>query len=146
MKIELKQIGIIHSPFKTKEETPIQPFKSDADGRVEVFKEYTEGLEGIEQFSHVILVYYFHQIKDERLNVTPYLEDKVYGVYATRHPHRPNHIGISTVELVKREGNVLRVKNIDIVDGSPLLDIKPYVSAFDRRDNVKDGWLEGKLK
>jgi len=146
VKIELKQIGIIHSPFKTKEETPIQPFKSDADGRVEVFKEYTEGLEGIEQFSHVILVYYFHQIKDERLNVTPYLEDKVYGVYATRHPHRPNHIGISTVELVKREGNVLRVKNIDIVDGSPLLDIKPYVSAFDRRDNVKDGWLEGKLK
>jgi tRNA-Thr(GGU) m(6)t(6)A37 methyltransferase TsaA len=145
MKFELKQIGIIHSPFKTKEEAPIQPFKSDVIGKVEVFKDFKEGLEGIEQFSHIILVYYFHQIKDERLKVKPYLVDDIYGVYATRHPHRPNHIGISTVQLLKREGNVLHVKNIDIVDGSPLLDIKPYVSAFDRRDNVKDGWLEGKI-
>jgi tRNA-Thr(GGU) m(6)t(6)A37 methyltransferase TsaA len=79
------------------------------------------------------------------LKVKPYLENKVHGVYATRHPHRPNHIGISTVKLLKRKGNVLHVRNIDIVDGSPLLDIKPYVSVFDRRDNVKNGWLEGKL-
>lgn len=145
MKIELKQIGIIHSPFKTKEETPIQPFKSGEVGRVEVFKGFEEGLQDIEQFSHIILVYYFHKIKDERLKVKPYLEDKVHGVYATRHPHRPNHIGVSTVALLKRENNILHVKNIDIVDGSPLLDIKPYVSVFDRRDNVKNGWLEGKL-
>ena len=145
MKIELKQIGIIHSPFKTKEETPIQPFKSEAMGRVEVFKDFEEGLEGIEQFSHLILVYYFHKIKDERLKVKPYLVDDIYGVYATRHPHRPNHIGISTVRLLKREGKTLQVKNIDIVDGSPLLDIKPYVSVFDRREGVKDGWLEGKI-
>jgi tRNA-Thr(GGU) m(6)t(6)A37 methyltransferase TsaA len=145
MKIELKQIGIIHSPFKTKEETPIQPFKSEATGQVEVFKDFEEGLEGIEQFSHIILVYYFHQIRDERLKVKPYLVDHIYGVYATRHPHRPNHIGISTVELLRREGNILLVKKIDIVDGSPLLDVKPYVSAFDRRDSVRNGWLEGKL-
>ncbi|MBN3033867.1 MAG: tRNA (N6-threonylcarbamoyladenosine(37)-N6)-methyltransferase TrmO [Candidatus Saganbacteria bacterium] len=145
MIIKSRPIGIIHSPFKTKEEAPIQPFKSDAEGRVEVYEKYAAGLEGIEQFSHVILAYYFHQIKDERLKVKPYLDDNEYGVYATRHPHRPNHIGISTVRLLGRKGKILRVKNIDIVDGSPLLDIKPYVSAFDRRDNVKDGWLEGKI-
>jgi tRNA-Thr(GGU) m(6)t(6)A37 methyltransferase TsaA len=145
MIIKIKQIGTIHSPFKNKEEAPIQPFRSDAEGEVSVFKEYAAGLEGIEQFSHVILVYYFHKIKDERLKVKPYLDDNEYGVYATRHPHRPNHIGISTVRLLGRKGNILRVKHIDIVDGSPLLDIKPYVSAFDRRDNVKDGWLEGKI-
>jgi len=145
MKFEFKQIGIIRSPFKTKEEAPIQPFKSEATGEVEVFKDFEEGLEGIEQFSHIILVYYFHQIEDERLKVKPYLVDDVYGVYATRHPHRPNHIGISTVKLLKRDGNVLHVKNIDIVDGSPLLDIKPYVSVFDIRENVRNGWLEGKL-
>ena len=145
MRIELRPIGIIHSPFKTKEETPIQPFRSEEIGKVEVFKGFEEGLEGIEGFSHIILVYYFHKVKDERLKVKPYLEDKFHGVYATRHPHRPNHIGISTVELLKRKRNVLYVKNIDILDGSPLLDIKPYVSVFDRRDNVKNGWLEGKL-
>ena len=145
MKIELKPIGIIHSPFKTKEETPIQPFMSEAEGKVEVFKEYAAGLEGIEQFSHVILVYYFHQIKGEHLMVKPYLDDNEYGVYATRHPHRPNHIGISTVRLLKREDDLLYVKEIDIMDGSPLLDIKPYVSKFDRREGVKDGWLEGKI-
>jgi len=145
MGIEIKQIGIIHSPFKNKEETPIQPFESEAIGEVEVFRDFEEGLEGIEQFSHIILVYHFHQIKDERLKVKPYLVDHIYGVYATRHPHRPNHIGISTVRLLKREGNILHVENIDIVDGSPLLDIKPYVSVFDRREGVKDGWLEGKI-
>jgi tRNA-Thr(GGU) m(6)t(6)A37 methyltransferase TsaA len=145
MKIELKQIGIIHSPFKTKEETPIQPFKSEAMGRVEVFKDFEEGLEGIEQFSHLILVYYFHKIKDERLKVKPYLENKIHGVYATRHPHRPNHLGTSVVDLLERQGNILLVKHIDILDGTPLLDIKPYVSVFDRREGVKDGWLEGKI-
>ncbi len=145
MKMELKQIGVVHSPFKTKEETPIQPFKSGATGEVEVFKDFAEGLEGIEQFSHVILVYYFHKIKDERLKVKPYLENKIHGVYATRHPHRPNHLGVSVVDLVKREKNILVVKHIDILDGTPLLDIKPYISAFDKRENVRNGWLEGKL-
>lgn len=143
--VVLKQIGVIHSPFKTKEETPIQPCRSKAQGEVEVLAEYAAGLEGIEQFSHIILVYYFHQIKDERLKVRPYLDDHEYGVYATRHPHRPNHIGISTVRLLGRKGNVLRVKDIDIVDGSPLFDIKPYVSGFDVRENVRNGWLEGRV-
>lgn len=145
MKFEIQQIGVIRSPFKNKEETPIQPFRSEATGKVEVFEGFVAGLEGIEHFSHIILVYYFHQIKDERLKVKPYLSDDMYGVYATRHPHRPNHIGVSTVRLLKRGGNVLHVRDIDMVDGSPLLDIKPYVSAFDRREEVKDGWLEGKI-
>lgn len=145
MRIELKQIGVIHTPFKTKEDAPIQPFKSQEKGRVEIFPKYAEGLDGIEQFSHVILVYYFHKIKDERLKVKPYMDNNLHGIYATRHPHRPNHIGISTVKLLRRDKNILYVGQIDIVDGSPLLDIKPYVSAFDRRDNVKNGWLEGKL-
>ena len=145
MNIEVKAIGVIHTPFKTKEETPIQPHWSKAIGEVEVFKKYAKGLEGIEQFSHLILIYYFHKIKDERLKVKPYLDTKMYGVYATRHPHRPNHIGISVVKLISRNKNILKVKNIDIIDGSPLLDIKPYVSVFDRIEKVKNGWLKKKL-
>ena len=143
--LEVKQIGVIHSPFKTKEEAPIQPYRSNFIGKVELFDDYAEGLKDIEQFSHIILVYYFHKIDRELLTVKPYLDDKEHGVYATRHPHRPNHIGISVVRLLARDKNILTVEGIDIVDGSPLLDIKPYVSAFDKRDNVRNGWLEGKI-
>ena len=143
--LEVKQIGLVHSPFKTKEEAPIYTYRSTFTGKVELFDDYAEGLKDIEQFSHIILVYYFHKIGRELLTVKAYLDDKDHGVYATRHPHRPNHIGISTVRLLGRDKNILTVEGIDIVDGSPLLDIKPYVSAFDKRDSTKDGWLEGKI-
>lgn len=146
MVIELKEIGIIHTPYKTKAETPFQGFQSEAVGRVEVFEEYVEGLEGIELFSHLILVYRLHRIEREKLKVEPLFDPQnSYGVFATRHPHRPNRLGLSTVKLLGRQSNVLLVKNIDMIDGSPLLDIKPYVSRFDKRVNVNDGWFKGKI-
>lgn len=146
MKIELKPIGIIHSPFKRKEDIPCQSYKSEKIGEVEVFKKYEDGLKDIEGFSHIIIVYYFHLSKNYSLNVKPFLNKELHGVFATRHPHRPNPIGISTVRLLGRKENVLKIKGVDVVDGTPLLDIKPYVQKFDERKNVKIGWLEDKLK
>ena len=146
MKIELKPIGIIHSPFKSKEDIPCQSYKSAETGEIEVFKEFEDGLKDIEGFSHIIIVYYFHSSKNYSLNVKPFLDRELRGVFATRHPRRPNRIGISTVRLLERKENLLKIKGMDVVDGTPLLDIKPYVQKFDERKNVKIGWLEDKLK
>lgn len=141
--IKYIQIGIIHSPFKEPKGTPIQPRAAQGiEGTVEVFHEYTEGLKDIDGFSHVILVYHFHLSKEMSLKVKPFLDDQTHGVFSTRAPNRPNPIGISVVQLVKIEGNILRVKDLDIVDGTPLLDIKPYIPEFDIRDAKKKGWLE----
>ncbi len=145
MEYKVKQIGIIHTSFKDMKEIPIQASRSNYIGEVEVFEDYAEGLKGIDGFSHIILVYYFHEMREERLQTKPYLDDNIHGIYATRHPHRPNHIGISTVKLIELKGNRIVVEGVDVLDGTPLLDIKPYVSSFDRRDNVKDGWLKGKI-
>ena len=138
-----KSIGIIHTPFKKNIDVPIQPTASHSKGWVEVYKEYEEGLDGIEAFSHIILIYHFHLIKEAKLKVIPYMDSSPKGVFATRAPSRPNPIGISTVRLLKREGNILHVENVDIVDLSPLLDIKPYVPQFG--DEVKIGWLENRI-
>jgi len=138
-----KVIGIIHSPFKRNVGIPIQPTASQAEGWVEVYKEYEDGLEGIEEFSHIILIYHFHLIKKAKLKVVPYMDTKPKGVFATRAPSRPNPIGISTVKLLKREGNILHIKNVDIVDSTPLLDIKPYVPQFG--DDIRIGWLEDRI-
>ena len=146
MKVELKPIGIIHSPFKNLEDIPCQSYRSEKIGEVEVFKEYEDGLKDIEGFSHIIIVYYFHLSKSYSLNVRPFLDKELRGVFATRSPRRPNHIGISIVKLLERKGNILKVKGMDVIDGTPLLDIKPYVPEFDVRDNVKIGWLEDKLR
>ncbi|MEA1896968.1 MAG: tRNA (N6-threonylcarbamoyladenosine(37)-N6)-methyltransferase TrmO [Bacteroidota bacterium] len=141
--IKYIQIGIIHSPFKEPKGTPIQPIAAQGiGGTVEVFQEYTEGLKDIDGFSHVILVYHFHLSKESSLTVKPFMDDQTHGVFSTRAPNRPNPIGISIVQLVKIEGNILQVKDLDIVDGTPLLDIKPYVPEFDIRDAKKKGWLE----
>ena len=141
--IKYIQIGIIHSPFKEPKGTPIQPRAAQGiDGTVEVFQEYTEGLKDIDGFSYVILVYHFHLSKESSLKVKPFMDDQTHGVFSTRAPNRPNPIGISVVQLVKIEGNILQVKDLDIVDGTPLLDIKPYVPEFDIRDAKKKGWLE----
>ena len=146
MKIELKPIGIIHSPYKTKEEVPIQAYLSNEEGEVEVFKEYEDGLMDVDGFSHIMIIYIFHKSKDRSLHVKPYLDTRLRGVFATRHPDRPNPIGISLVRFLERRGNILRIKGMDVVDGTPLLDIKPYIPRFDERENVKYGWLEDKLK
>ena len=141
--IKYKPIGVIHSPFKESKGTPIQPTAAKSiDGIVEVFKEYTEGLKDIGGFSHIILIYHFHLSKGSLLKVKPYMDNEVRGVFATRAPSRPNSIGISTVRLVRVEENILHIRDVDIIEGTPLLDIKPYVPEFDIREAKKSGWLE----
>ena len=140
--IKYKIIGIIHSPFKEPKGTPIQPTGAKGiNGTVEIFPEYTEGLKDIEGFSHIILLYHFHLSKVSTLLAKPYMDNEMRGVFAMRGPSRPNPIGISVVRLVKIEGNVLYIQDIDIVDGTPLLDIKPYVPKFDIRQIERIGWL-----
>ncbi len=141
--VKYKQIGTIHSPFREPKGTPIQPTAAKGTyGRVEVFQEYNEGLKDLDGFSYVILVYHLHLSTESSLQVKPFLDDQIHGVFSTRAPNRPNPIGISIVRLVKIEGNILRIKDLDIIDGTPLLDIKPYVPEFDMREAKKIGWLE----
>jgi len=141
--IKYKPIGVIHSPFKEPKGTPIQPAGAKGiDGIVEIFPEYAEGLKDIEGFSHVILLYHFHLSKGSKLIAKPYMDNETHGVFAMRGPNRPNPIGISVVRLVKVEGDMLHIQDVDIVDGTPLLDIKPYVPEFDTREVERIGWLE----
>lgn len=144
--MKIKPIGTIYSPFKTKEGTPIHPLISRKVGRVVLFKEYGRGLQDIEGFSHLILIYQFHKSRGYRLLVRPFLDNQLRGLFATRYPRRPNQIGISVVKLLKRKGNILIVKGIDIINGTPLLDIKPYVPEFSATTKVKIGWLKGKMR
>lgn len=145
--IELKPIGIIHTPYKESKGMPIQGgFEKDVLGRIELFPEYKDGLKDIEGFSHLILIYYFDRAKEEKLIGKPFLEDQTHGIFAIRSPKRPNHIGFSIVKLEKVEGNVVTFSEVDMLDGTPLLDIKPYISHFDSRENVKNGWLEKHFK
>ncbi len=141
--IKYKPIGIIHSPFKEPKGTPIQPAGAkDINGKVELFPEYTEGLKDLRGFSHIILIYHFHLSKKAPLKVKPYMDNKAHGVFAMRGPARPNPIGISVVRLIKIEKNILYIRDVDIVDGTPLLDIKPYIPEFDIRKVEKIGWLK----
>lgn len=141
-KIVYSPIGRIISPFKEAKGTPIQPTADDtARGKIELFPEYIEGIKDLDGFSHLILLYHFHKAGEASLIVKPFLENEVHGIFAVRAPSRPNPIGLSIVRLLKIEENILHVADLDILDGTPLLDIKPYVPEFDRRDNVKIGWL-----
>ena len=141
--IKYKPIGVIHSPFKKPKGTPIQPAGArGVDGRIDVFPEYREGLEDLEGFSHIILIYHFHLAKRAALKVKPFMDSQEHGVFAMRGPSRPNPIGISVVRLLGIEHDLRHVRDLDIVDGTPLLDIKPYVPAFDITEVDKIGWLE----
>jgi len=141
--IKYRIIGIIHSPFKEPKGTPIQPTVAKGiEGKVVVFSEYVKALKDIEGFSHIILLYHFHLSRHFELMVKPYMDNEKHGVFSTRAPNRPNPIGISVVRLTKVEDNILHVKDIDILDGTPLLDIKPYVPEFDIKKVYKIGWLE----
>jgi len=143
MTISYQPIGTIHSPFEGIEKVPIQPAAaSGIRGTVEVFAEFAAGLQDVHGFSHIILLYHFHRVTQARLTVIPFLDDQPRGVFATRAPSRPNPIGLSIVRLLGIEGSVLYVENVDIVDGTPLLDIKPYVPAFDHNEAERTGWLE----
>jgi len=145
--VRYRPIGVIRSPFKEPHGTPIQPAAaSGVRGVVEVFPEYVDGLKDLDGFSHIILVYHFHLVGRASLRVKPYMDDEFHGIFATRAPPRPNPIGISVVRLVRVEGNRLHVSDVDIVDGTPLLDIKPYVPEFDVRDVDRIGWLERRVR
>ena len=143
MSIKYKPIGFIHTPFKEPKGVPIQPVAGeDIEGKVEILPDYIEGLKDLEGFSHIILIYHLHLSKKPSLLVKPYMDEKLRGVFATRAPSRPNPIGLSIVRLVKIKGNMVYIKDVDIVDGTPLLDIKPYVPEFDLREVNRIGWLE----
>lgn len=141
--ITYKPIGIIHSPFKNGEGAPIQPSGAKGiKGTVEIKKRYISGLKDLDGFSHIILIYHFHLAKGCKLEVIPFLDKTSRGLFATRAPKRPNAIGILVVKLLKAESNILFVENIDVIDGTPLLDIKPYVKEFDGVRKSKNGWLK----
>ena len=141
--ITFKPIGVINSPFNEPKGTPIQPPGArGVGGSVELFPEYVEGLKDLEGFSHIILIYHFHLAKRPSLLVKPFMDHQPRGIFAIRAPSRPNPIGLSVVRLVRIEENMLYIEDLDIVDGTPLLDIKPYVPEFDPRDVEKRGWLE----
>ncbi|HTX44619.1 MAG TPA: tRNA (N6-threonylcarbamoyladenosine(37)-N6)-methyltransferase TrmO [Methanocella sp.] len=143
MEVSLKVIGIIRSPFKEKDRTPIQGVYSDTPGTAEVYPEYAEGLVDLEGFSHVYLIYYFDRAEGASLKQKPFLDgSKERGIFATRHFNRPNPIGLSIVGLKAVRGNVLDISSVDVLDGTPLLDIKPYVAEFDRREGVRCGWYD----
>jgi tRNA-Thr(GGU) m(6)t(6)A37 methyltransferase TsaA len=142
-----KPIGIIHSDFRARENMPIQAsFAKGAIGYIEIFDDYVEGLKDLDRFSHLLLVYHFHLSKGYDLVAKPFLDESKHGVFAIRSPKRPNPIGVSVVRLEGIEGNILNISEVDIIDGTPLLDIKPYIPDFDSRSDVKTGWYENKTK
>ncbi len=143
VKIEYQPIGTIYSPFKDIEGMPIQPTGAEGiSGTIEIYPEFSEGLTDLEGFSHIILLYHFHKAEGFKLMVTPFLDSKQHGVFATRAPKRPSHIGLSTVKLINVKNNILQIENVDILDETPLLDIKPYVTEFDYHPADRNGWLE----
>ncbi len=144
-KIELKIIGKISTPHKTIENIPIQSVGAgDCEGVVELESELTEALQSLEGFSHIILLYYFHKIKDFKLKVKPFMDNKEHGIFATRSPKRPSPIGLSTVEIIKIEENKIYFKGADMLNETPLLDIKPFFRQVDNRPDAKSGWLDKK--
>jgi len=144
-RVELIPIGIIHTPFKETDNMPIQPFNGkNIKGSIELYPDYVDGLTDIEGFSHITLVYFFHRITETRLLVKPFMDNEFHGIFATRSPARPNAIGLSTVRLLSVENNILFIEDVDILDGTPLIDIKPFFPQFDNRELERIGWLDGK--
>lgn len=140
--ITYRPIGIIHSPFRQAEGAPIQPSGAKGvSGTVEIFPAFVSGLKDLDGFSHIILLYHFHLSRGYSLEVKPFLDDQLHGVFATRAPRRPNALGLSVVRLINLSGNILKVEDVDVIDGTPLLDIKPYVGEFDAHEVVRSGWL-----
>jgi tRNA (adenine37-N6)-methyltransferase len=138
-----KPIGVIHSEHTVAEKTPIQSvYAKGCKGYIEAFPEFAEGLKDLDGFSHIYLLYHFHQCRQVKLIVKPFLQDIERGVFATRQPSRPNAIGLSVVELIGRQENFLHLDSVDILDGTPLLDIKPYTAKFDLHDVKKNGWQD----
>ena len=143
MKIELSPIGVVHTPFSTRKGMPIQPAGAKGtNGTVEVYPEYREGLKDLDGFSHIVLLYHFHRSEGCELTVIPFMDTTPRGLFATRAPKRPNPIGLSVVLLDGIENGVLHIRNVDMLDGTPLLDIKPAVPEFGPPEKMRMGWLE----
>lgn len=141
--IRLKSIGIIRTPFRNSGEAPKQGiFAPDSEGIIELFEAYKEGLKDLERFSHAILVFYFHEIMEERLTGTPPMDTRERGVFSIRSPFRPNHIGLTVVRIQKVEDVRVIVSGVDMLDQTPLLDIKPHIRDLDNRDDSGPGWLK----
>ena len=142
--MQFKPIGKINTPYKTKKDCPIQSIYSpDAEGNIEIFKQYADGLKDIETFSHLYILYLFDRAGEIQLIRPTFLDDEPHGIYASRHPCRPNSIGMSIVQLKKRAGNTLIVRGVDVLDGTPLLDIKPYIPKFDIIESATNCWIDG---
>ncbi len=140
-------IGVIHSPHKEPTGAPIQgAYAMNVEGRVEVYEPYREGLADLEGFSHAILLYFFNRTKGYKLRVKPYLDNELRGLFATRAPRRPNNIGLTVARVLEVTGSGMRIAGVDMLDQTPLLDIKPYVPLFDEGDKPSFGWLEKHLK
>ena len=143
--IKFESIGVIRTSYKTLENMPIQPMGAKGEKAIiELNSKFVDGLIDLEEFSHVTLIYHLHKVIDYKLKVTPFLDVEEHGVFATRSPLRPNAIGLSTVKLIGVNGNILHVEDVDVLDGTPLLDIKPFFGRFDNRQNVTSGWLDRK--
>jgi len=146
-KIIMHPIGIIRSPYKENKDIPIQgTFNERIEAWIELKDKYANGLKDLDQFSHAIIIYYFHKSQREEIEGKPFLEKEEHGIFAIRSPHRPNHIGLSIVKIKNIKGSKMYFTEVDVLDGTPLLDIKPYVKYFDRRDNVVSGWLNKHFK
>ena len=140
-----KSIGLVKTPFSSREGMPIQPTGAKGiKGEIEIFHEFADGLKDLDGFSHIILIYHFNLSDGFKLQVKPFMDDKIHGVFSTRAPKRPNSIGFSVVKLNKMVDNILYIENIDVIDGTPLLDIKPFIPEVDGPKAEKLGWLEGK--
>ncbi len=143
MEIMMKPIGVIHTPLTDPKEAPIQSSRSTIQGSVEVYAQYADGLDGIEEFSHIYLLYGFHRSDTGfDLKVRPFLDDQEHGLFTTRYPRRPNPLGFSVVRLINRKGNILSFTGADMLDGTPLFDIKPYIPDFDVFLVEKIGWYQ----
>lgn len=141
--LRVKPIGTIRTPYRRHEEIPIQGrFKPDVGAWLELYGEYAEGLKDLEGFSHAILLYHFHCSNRVTMSGRPFLEDEAHGIFAIRGPHRPNHIGLSVVRIERIEARRLWFTYVDMLDGTPLLDIKPYVTHFDCFDDARCGWID----
>jgi tRNA-Thr(GGU) m(6)t(6)A37 methyltransferase TsaA len=144
--LHITPIGIIRTPLEASGDAPIQSAKSEIPGEVAVDEEYIEGLESLDGFSHAILLYWFHRAKPPTMKVKPYLDSQEHGLFSTRAPSRPNPIGLSVVRIVEINGGLIRFTGADMLDGTPLLDIKPFVPEFDNRLDAASGWLSSSSK
>ena len=150
MEFKLKPIGIVHSLFKKTDDIQTKKYSNAhgfdfVQGELEIFKEFEDGLKDTEGFSHLIVLFSFHKSEGYRLHTMPFLDETLRGIFSTRSPHRPNPIGLTVVKVIERRGNILKVSGVDMIDGTPILDIKPYTPR-DQKSPLQLGWLEDKIK